>query len=167
MKNAVRIGAKQYLIFGAGYDSFGYRQPEWASNIQIFELDRLALLQDKQRRLKSNQIAMPRNVYYLETDFAQKQWQKKIINHRFLTMLKQFLQFTGVVYYLTKAGVVNLLLAISDFIPKAARSYSIIREHSCTDAAGVRAKKQVILASGAQEKMCAGYSYAMLEKNAV
>lgn len=25
LKNAVRIGAKQYLIFGAGYDSFGYR----------------------------------------------------------------------------------------------------------------------------------------------
>ena len=53
LETAVRIGAKQYLIFGAGYDSFAYRQPEWASHIQIFELDRFILLQDKQRRLKS------------------------------------------------------------------------------------------------------------------
>lgn len=29
----------QYLIFAAGYDSFAYRQPDWASRLQIFELD--------------------------------------------------------------------------------------------------------------------------------
>ncbi|MBS5661667.1 MAG: class I SAM-dependent methyltransferase [Clostridiales bacterium] len=166
LKNAVRIGAKQYLIFGAGYDSFAYRQPEWASHIQIFELDRFILLQDKQRRLKSNQIAMPGNVYYLETDFAQKQWQKKIINHPAFDAAKNsFCSLLGLVYYLTKQEFVNLLLAISAFVPKGSSVvFDYPDEHSCTDAAGVRAKKQAILASGAQEKMCAGYSYVELEK---
>lgn len=109
---------------------------------------------------------MPGNVYYLETDFAQKQWQKKIINYPAFDAAKNsFCSLLGLVYYLTKQEFVNLLLAISAFVPKGSSVvFDYPDEHSCTDAAGVRAKKQAILASGAQEKMCAGYSYAELEK---
>ncbi len=48
--NAVRIGARQYLIFAAGYDTFAYRQPKWAEKIQIFEIDHPLTADDKQNR---------------------------------------------------------------------------------------------------------------------
>ena len=51
LERAVQIGAKQYLIFGAGYDTFAYRQPSWANTLEIFEIDHPATANDKQERL--------------------------------------------------------------------------------------------------------------------
>jgi methyltransferase (TIGR00027 family) len=53
LKNAVNSGARQYLIFAAGYDSFAYRQPEWASRLHIFELDHPLMSMEKQKRINS------------------------------------------------------------------------------------------------------------------
>jgi len=39
LRTSVRIGAAQYLIIAAGYDTIAYRQPAWATGLQIFELD--------------------------------------------------------------------------------------------------------------------------------
>lgn len=41
------MGAKQYLIFGAGYDTFAYGQPYWADGLVIFEIDHPATARDK------------------------------------------------------------------------------------------------------------------------
>ena len=40
LANAAALGAEQYLILGAGYDTFAYRQPAWAEKLTLFELDR-------------------------------------------------------------------------------------------------------------------------------
>ena len=32
-------GVRQYLVLGAGLDTFAYRQPEWASGLKIIEAD--------------------------------------------------------------------------------------------------------------------------------
>ena len=36
LAEAVRRGVNQFVILGAGYDTFAYRQPEWASQLRIF-----------------------------------------------------------------------------------------------------------------------------------
>jgi len=51
LENAVKFGTRQYLIFAAGYDSFAYRQPEWASRLQIFELDHPLMSMEKKQRI--------------------------------------------------------------------------------------------------------------------
>ena len=61
---AVRTGTEQYLIWGAGYDTFAYRQPLWAKALQIFEVDHPATARDKQERLKSAGIVIPDNICY-------------------------------------------------------------------------------------------------------
>lgn len=68
---AVRTGTEQYLIWGAGYDTFAYRQPLWAKALQIFEVDHPATARDKQERLKSAGIVIPDNVHYIEADFTK------------------------------------------------------------------------------------------------
>ena len=74
---AVRTGTEQYLIWGAGYDTFAYRQPLWAKALQIFEVDHPATARDKQERLKSAGIVIPDNVHYIEADFTKGTWKKK------------------------------------------------------------------------------------------
>lgn len=70
LKNTVKFGAKQYLIFAAGYDSFAYRQPEWASRLQIFELDHPLMNMEKQKRINSIYENKPDNLTYLPVDLT-------------------------------------------------------------------------------------------------
>lgn len=42
LADALERGIKQYLILGAGLDTFAYRQPAWAKSLRIYELDQPA-----------------------------------------------------------------------------------------------------------------------------
>ncbi len=39
LREAASRGVTQYVLLGAGYDTFAYRQPEWAAGLTIFEVD--------------------------------------------------------------------------------------------------------------------------------
>ena len=67
LREAVDLGAQQYIIFGAGYDTFSIRQPEWALSLEILEFNDPNLTWDKRRRLNRANIALPPNVHYVGT----------------------------------------------------------------------------------------------------
>lgn len=73
---AVRRGVRQYVILGAGLDTFAYRQPDWASGLRIIEVDHAASQLDKQARLNRAGIESPSNLSYaaadLETDILAR-----------------------------------------------------------------------------------------------
>ena len=50
---------RQYVILGAGLDTFGFRQPSWARSIQIFEVDHPATQRDKIERLETADLPRP------------------------------------------------------------------------------------------------------------
>jgi methyltransferase (TIGR00027 family) len=72
LADAVQRGVRQYVLLGAGLDTFAYRQPAWAADLRILEVDHAASQRDKQARLLRAGIAVPPNVRYapadLETD---------------------------------------------------------------------------------------------------
>jgi len=72
LADAVRRGVRQYVILGAGLDTFAYRQPAWAGELSIFEVDHAATQLDKRARLGRAGIGPPSNLRYaaadLETD---------------------------------------------------------------------------------------------------
>jgi methyltransferase (TIGR00027 family) len=61
-------GVRQYVLLGAGMDTFAYRQPVWARDLRIFELDRSATQGIKQQRLAEARIEPPRNLTYVAAD---------------------------------------------------------------------------------------------------
>ena len=64
LADAVRRGVRQYVILGAGLDTFAYRQPGWANGLRIVEVDHPASQADKQARLSRAGITTPMNVHY-------------------------------------------------------------------------------------------------------
>ena len=166
LERAVQIGAKRYLIFGAGYDTFAYRQPSWANMMEIFEIDHPATANDKQERLKKNDIQIPDNVHYIEADFTEKAWQNALVNSPAFAGDKiSCCAILGVSYYLSKECFEVLISVISDIVPKGSSIiFDYPDENSYTDKAGERAKKQSMLAGGANEKMLASYSYCEMER---
>jgi methyltransferase (TIGR00027 family) len=68
LADAVQRGMRQYVLLGAGLDTFAYRQPAWAPELRIFEVDHAASQRDKQARLRRAGIAVPPNVRYAAAD---------------------------------------------------------------------------------------------------
>lgn len=166
LERAVYIGAKQYLIFGAGYDTFAYRQPIWAKNLKIFEIDHPATAIDKRDRLKNANLVIPDLVYYVEADFTKENWQESLLKCKMFDNDKiSFCTILGVTYYLSKKTFEDFIAVVRDLLPKGSSIlFDYPDENHFTSKAGERAKKQSMLAGAASEKMLAGYSYNDMEK---
>lgn len=59
----------QYVILGAGLDTFPYRQPSWGGSLTIYELNHPITQQWKRDRLKVADIAVPPNVRFVPISF--------------------------------------------------------------------------------------------------
>lgn len=166
LQNAVLIGTRQYLILGAGYDTFAYRQPSWADKLQIFELDLPATAGDKMSRLDAAKITIPDNVHYFTADFTKERWQTQLNqNAMFYSDQISFCSILGVAYYLSRQTFEDLISILSSALPKgSAIVFDYPDENSYTEKAGERAKKQALLAGAANEKMLESYSYKDMEK---
>lgn len=161
LKTAVSIGAMQYLIFAAGYDTFAYRQPYWANRLQIFEIDHPATAKDKQARLAKSGILPPNNIDYVEADFTKEMWQTALMgNANFDKSKISFCSLLGLSYYLSKQVFTEMISVMGEMVPKGSSLvFDYPDQDTYTEKAGERAKKQAILAGGAKEAMLASYSY--------
>ena len=69
LADAVRRGVRQYVVLGAGLDTFALRQPEWARDITIVEIDQPATQSAKRARLAELGVEAPKNVVFAPVDF--------------------------------------------------------------------------------------------------
>ena len=166
LENAVRIGARQYLIFAAGYDTFAYRQPGWAAKMHIFELDHPATGADKQRRIKAAGIEKPANLQYISVDLTKSSWAGSLAACLEFAQGKiSFCSLLGISYYLSEQDFAAAINAIAGLVPQGSTViFDYPDEETYTEKAGERVKKQVAMAGAAKEKMLASYSYFTLEK---
>ncbi|WP_054940360.1 class I SAM-dependent methyltransferase [Paenibacillus ihuae] len=166
LKNAVTLGARQYLIFAAGYDTFAYRQPDFADHLQIFEIDHPATGDDKQRRISALPWHVPSNVHYIPADFLEPDWQKGVLScSAYDPDQISFSSLLGISYYLPKDSFKQLLSAIVMLLPSGSSIvFDYPDELTFTPQAGERTQKQLMMAAQAGEPMQASYSYRELEQ---
>jgi methyltransferase (TIGR00027 family) len=156
LKAAVRCGARQYVILGAGYDSFAYRQPEWASGLTILEADLPQTAQEKQQRLAAAHITPPDNLRYVALDLGDPRWGDTF---PFGTAVS-FCSLLGVAYYLSREVFVRMLETLSAHLPANSSLVFDYPDRSSSD----QTARQQQLAAGAGEEMAAGYSFAEMEQ---
>ncbi len=105
LKAAVERGIRQYVILGAGLDSFAYRQPDWAHALQIFEVDQPASQQTKRERLAAGRVAIPANVHFVSVDFESTDLRTGLGASPFDPNQAVFLSWLGVMVYLSAEAV--------------------------------------------------------------
>jgi methyltransferase (TIGR00027 family) len=71
LAEAFRGGVRQYVLLGAGLDTFAYRQPLWANELRIFEVDHPGTQRSKRKRLTDASISLPDNVAFVPVDFEK------------------------------------------------------------------------------------------------
>jgi methyltransferase (TIGR00027 family) len=101
LAEAYRRGIRQYVLLGAGYDTFAYRQPAWAQDLRIFEVDHPASQREKQNRLQEAGISVPSNLEFISIDFEHVSLRDGLAASGLRFDQPVFFACLGVLVYLT------------------------------------------------------------------
>jgi len=108
----------QYVILGAGLDTFAQRRPEVAARRQIFEIDQPGPQQWKRQRLDELGYGVPPFLHLVPVDFeAGDAWWERLDAAGFDRRRPAIVASTGVSMYLTRAAIATTLRQIAAFAP--------------------------------------------------
>lgn len=96
---AVAQGVTQYILLGAGLDTFAYRNP--FPSLRVFEVDFPATQQSKREMLAEARIPIPANLTYVPLDFEHQTLAAGLAEAGFDAGAPAFFGWLGVVPYLT------------------------------------------------------------------
>ena len=105
-------GIGQYVILGAGLDSFALRRPDLLDRLRCFELDHPDTQGYKLGRLKQLGVADDPRVSYVAVDFERETADEALARTAFSPELPSFFSWLGVVAYLTREDVLRMFRAL-------------------------------------------------------
>ncbi|MDF2119503.1 class I SAM-dependent methyltransferase [Roseiarcaceae bacterium H3SJ34-1] len=108
------LGVDQYVILGAGLDTFAQRRPEVASGLKVFEVDTPGPQAWKRRRLVELGFGIPDWLRLVPVDFeAGDAWLQKVEAAGFDPARPALVVSTGVSMYLTREAIAQTLRQIA------------------------------------------------------
>jgi methyltransferase (TIGR00027 family) len=107
-------GVRQYVILGAGLDTFAQRRPEIASRLTVFEIDQPGPQAWKRQRLTELGFGIPQWLRLVAVDFeAGGSLWGWVVDTGFDTGRPAVIACTGVSMYLSRDAIVAMLCEIS------------------------------------------------------
>jgi methyltransferase (TIGR00027 family) len=107
-------GVGQYVLLGAGLDTFAQRRPEIASGLRIFEIDQPGTQAWKRQRLIELGFGVPEWLRFVPVDFeAGGSWWEQLKTVGFDTSQSAVVASTGVSMYLTKDAIAATLRQVA------------------------------------------------------
>ncbi|MGA3373151.1 MAG: class I SAM-dependent methyltransferase [Terracidiphilus sp.] len=121
LAEAVAQGVRQYVILGAGLDTFAYRNP--FPSLRVFEVDFPATQEWKRAMLAEAGISVPGDLTFVPLDFEHKTLADGLGEAGFDVRLPAFFGWLGVVPYLTLAAFRATLETIASLPTGSAVSF--------------------------------------------
>lgn len=106
-------GIDQYVLIGAGLDTFAQRRPEIASALRVFELDRPGPQAWKRQRLTELGLGIPEWLRFVPVDFEGESWREELTAVGFDAGKPAVVAATGVSMYLTLEANSALLRGVA------------------------------------------------------
>jgi methyltransferase (TIGR00027 family) len=110
---AVERGTRQYVVLGAGLDTFAYRNPYAQQGLRVFEVDHPATQAWKQQRLRAGGIAVPASLTFVPVDFERQTLPEALRGAGFDAGQAAFFSWLGVTMYLARETVLSTLRFIA------------------------------------------------------
>ncbi|HEY6305099.1 MAG TPA: class I SAM-dependent methyltransferase [Candidatus Angelobacter sp.] len=104
---AVAHGARQYVVLGAGLDTFAYRNP--FQGVHVFEVDHPATQAWKRQRVQDAGIALPASLTFVPADFERDTLSEALTKAGFRKQEPAFFSWLGVTPYLARETVLATL----------------------------------------------------------
>jgi methyltransferase (TIGR00027 family) len=128
LDEAIARGVRQYVILGAGLDSFAYRRTELAKVLRVFEVDHPATQAWKRTRLDAAGVKLPPNLSAVPVDFEKESLIENLQKNGYRKDAPGFFSWLGVTMYLTPEAIFGTLRAIAAL----ARGTEIIFEYNAS-----------------------------------
>ncbi|HFK1455497.1 TPA: class I SAM-dependent methyltransferase [Bacillus cereus] len=160
----VALGAKQYVILGAGLDTFSFRHRELENKIEIFEVDHPSTQQFKKERIEEAEFEIPINLHFISMDFTKGFSYEQLQNEGFENK-KTFFSLLGVTYYLTKEELSSLIECLFAMVPEGSSIVFDYPDENLFTEKGLsnRVENMVKMAAVGGEPMKSCFSYAEME----
>ena len=130
LARAFKQGTRQYIVLGAGLDTFAYRNP-YDRHLRVFEIDHPSTQTWKRRRLLDQRIEMPRTLTFVPVDFEKQSLHQRLGQFGFRRNAPAFISWLGVTMYLTRDAVMQSLRFVAQ---SCARGSEIVFDFSLPDA---------------------------------
>jgi methyltransferase (TIGR00027 family) len=111
-------GVGQYVILGAGLDTFAQRRPDLAARLQVFEIDQPGPQAWKRQRLVDLGFGIPPFLHFVPVDFeAGDAWWERLAAAGFHAHQPVLVASTGVSMYLTREAITVTLRHVASLAP--------------------------------------------------
>jgi methyltransferase (TIGR00027 family) len=112
---AVLRGVTQYVVLGAGFDTFALRQPAWAQALKILEVDRVGTQDMKRSQLAAAGLAMPENADFATIDLEHELLRDGLLRYHVSLDEPTFFSWLGVTMYLKADAIDAVLRSVAAF----------------------------------------------------
>ena len=109
----VADGVRQYVLVGAGFDSFCLRRPDFARDLEIFEIDHPATQALKLAQLDRTGLGRPDGTHFIAADLANEDVGSALSRAPFRRDERAVFTWLGVTVYLTREANMATLRAIA------------------------------------------------------
>jgi len=113
LAQAAARGARQYVMVGAGLDTFAWRQPDFAKTMHIFSVDHPASQAWTRERFHENGLLEPPNLTYVPADLEERQLGERLAACGFECNAASFWSALGVMQYLERRTIDALVRFVS------------------------------------------------------
>ena len=148
LEKSIRDGCRQYVILGAGLDSWALRHDE--PGVTVFELDHPATQGWKEARIRSRLGALPPHLVLIPLDFERESIADVLPGHGFDPRSRAFISWLGTICYLTRGAIEETFaslagvcapgsrIAFDYFLPKSTMSPADLQLFETLDEGGTR-----------------------------
>ncbi len=120
-------GVSQYVILGAGLDTFAQRKPQLAATLDVFEIDQPATQHWKRRRLTELGLGVPPYLHLVPVNFeAGEAWWEQLAAAGFDSGKPAVVASTGVSMYLTREAIMATLRQLATLAPGSTLAMSFM-----------------------------------------
>lgn len=164
LKTAFKTGTTQYVILGAGLDTFAFRESELLNRYKVFEVDHPATQCDKRARVDRANLTVPQNLSFVPVDFAVDDLSQKLLAAGLDKKKKTFFSWLGVSYYLTEEQISKTLKSIASVSAEGSCVVFDYADENLFSSNVRRVKNMLAMAAAGGEPMKSCFSYQQLEK---
>jgi methyltransferase (TIGR00027 family) len=140
-------GVTQYVILGAGLDTFAQRRPDIAARLTVFEVDQPGPQAWKRERLDALGYGVPGGLRLVPVNFeAGESWWTRIVDEGFATEKPAVIASTGVSMYLTREANLATLRQIAQLAPGSTLAMTFLLPLDLIEDAAERAQHEAVYA---------------------
>jgi methyltransferase (TIGR00027 family) len=150
LARAAGAGVTQYVLLGAGLDSFAYRGGPLAGRVHVFEVDHPASQEFKRAALGAARVEVPDSVRYVPADLARDPLIRCLSAAGFDAAAPAVIAWLGVTMYLTAEAVAETLAAVARLAPGTELIADYLLPEGARDEAGALYGALVAQASAEQ-----------------